>query len=86
MSFIKKEMAKTEANKYLENSTASGTEKSYLFEGFINGFMTGINTPTLSARDRGRIDEIIKALKFLEEDKMLCYADEIGFLKRIREW
>lgn len=49
---------------------------------------TNINTHThtLSARDRGRIDEIIKALKFLEEDKMLCYADEIGFLKRIREW
>ena len=41
---------------------------------------------TLSARDRGRIDEIIKALKFLEEDKMLCYADEIDFLKKIREW
>lgn len=86
MSFIKKEMAKTEANKYLENSTSSGTEKSYLFEGFVDGFMTGINTHTLSARDRGRIDEIIKALEALEQDKMLCYADEIGFLKRIREW
>ena len=86
MSFIKKEMAKTEANKYLENSTVSGTEKSYLFEGFVDGFMTGINTHTLSARDRGTIDEIIKALEALEQDKMLCYADEIGFLKRIREW
>ena len=86
MSFIKKEMAKTEAKKYLENSNASGTEKSYLFEGFVDGFMTGINTHTLSARDRGTIDEIIKALNALEQDKMLCYADEIGFLKRIREW
>lgn len=86
MSFIRKEMAKTEANKYLENSTASGTEKSYLFEGFVDGFMTGINTHTLSARDRGTIDEIIKALNALEQDKMLCYADEIGFMKRIREW
>lgn len=86
MCFIKKEMAKTEAKKYLENSTASGTEKAYIFEGFVDGFMTGINTHTLSARDRGRIDEIIKALKFLEEDKMLCYADEIDFLKKIREW
>ena len=47
---------------------------------------TNINIHMLSARDRGRIDEIIKALKFLEEDKMLCYADEIDFLKRIREW
>ena len=86
MSFIKKEMAKTEAKKYLENSTASGTEKAYIFEGFVDGFMTGINTHTLSARDRGTIDEIIKALNALEQDKMLCYADEIGFLKRIREW
>ena len=86
MSFIKKEMAKTEAKKYLKNSTASGTEKSYLFEGFVDGFMIGINTHTLSARDRGTIDEIIKALEALEQDKMLCYADEIGFLKRIREW
>ena len=86
MSFIKKEMAKTEAKKYLENSTASGTEKVYIFEGFVDGFMTGINTHTLSARDRGTIDEIIKALEALEQDKMLCYADEIGFLKRIREW
>ena len=32
---------------------------------------------TMSARDRGIIDEIIKALKFLEEDKMICYTDEI---------
>ena len=40
----------------------------------------------MSARDRGRIDEIIKALKFLEEDKMICYADEIEFLKKIRTW
>lgn len=40
----------------------------------------------MSARDRGRIDEIIKALKFLEEDKMICYADEIKFLKKIRSW
>ena len=40
----------------------------------------------MSASDRGRIDEIIKALKFLEEDKMICYADEIEFLKKIRSW
>lgn len=48
--------------------------------------MTNTSSPMLSARDRGRIDEIIKALKFLEEDKMLCYADEIDFLKKIRTW
>ena len=45
-----------------------------------------ITTSMLLARDRGTIDEIIKALEALEQDKMLCYADEIGFLKRIREW
>ena len=48
--------------------------------------VTNINTHMLSARDRGRIDEIIKALEALEQDKMLCYSDEISFLKRIREW
>lgn len=45
-----------------------------------------IKATLLSARDRGRIDEIIKALRFLEEDKMLCYSDEIEFLKKIRTW
>lgn len=45
-----------------------------------------IKATLLSARDRGRIDEIIKALKFLEEDKMICYADEIEFLNKIRSW
>lgn len=45
-----------------------------------------IKATLLSARDRGRVDEIIKALKFLEEDKMICYADEIEFLKKIRSW
>lgn len=45
-----------------------------------------IKATLLSARDRGRIDEIIKALEFLEEDKMICYADEIEFLKKIRSW
>lgn len=48
--------------------------------------MTNTSSRTLSARDRGTIDEIIKALNALEQDKMLCYADEISFLKRIREW
>lgn len=45
-----------------------------------------IESTLMSARDRGRIDEIIKALKFLEEDKMICYTDEIEFLKKIRSW
>jgi len=45
-----------------------------------------IKSTLMSARDRGRIDEIIKALKFLEDDKMICYADEIEFLKKIRSW
>ena len=45
-----------------------------------------IKSTRMSARDRGIIDEIIKALKFLEEDKMICYTDEIEFLKKIRTW
>jgi len=45
-----------------------------------------IKATLLSARDRGRIDEIIKALEFLAKDKMICYADEIEFLKKIRLW
>lgn len=53
---------------------------------FIKKEMANTSSHTLSARDRGTIDEIIKALKALEQDKMLCYADEIRFLKRIREW
>ena len=35
----------------------------------------------LTARDRGRVEEIIKALEFLEEDKLISYYDEINFLK-----
>lgn len=38
-----------------------------------------------SAADRGKIDEIIFALKSLEKDKMLCYAEEIKFLEKIRK-
>ena len=45
-----------------------------------------IKSTRMSARDRGIIDEIIKAFKFLEEDKMICYTDEIEFLKKIRTW
>lgn len=48
--------------------------------------MTNTSSSILSAGDRGRIDEIIKALEALEQDKMLCYSDEIDFLKRIRQW
>lgn len=43
------------------------------------------NKLQLSAYERGRVDEIIKALKFLEEDKMISYAEEIEFLEKIRK-
>lgn len=39
-----------------------------------------------TAQDRGRIDEIIKALKFLEKDQLLNYSLEIDFLNNIRSW
>ena len=42
------------------------------------------NKPQLSARDRGYIDEIIKALECLEKEKMLWYYEEKEFLKKIR--
>lgn len=45
--------------------------------------MDKVNT-ILSARDRGYIDEIIKALECLEKEKMIWYGEEIDFLKRIR--
>lgn len=53
---------------------------------FERHYPVPIKSSLMSARDRSRIDEIIKALKFLEEDKMICYADEIEFLKKIRTW
>ena len=45
-----------------------------------------LKSTRMSSRDRGIIDEIIKVLKFLEEDKMICYTNEIEFLKKIRTW
>ena len=36
---------------------------------------------TLTPKDRGHVEEIIKALEFLEEDKLISYYDEINFLK-----
>lgn len=36
---------------------------------------------TLTSKDRGHVEEIIKALEFLEEDKLISYYDEINFLK-----
>lgn len=38
-----------------------------------------------SATDRGYIDEIISALKVLGKEKMICYADEINWLKQLRK-
>lgn len=39
---------------------------------------------TLTARDRGYIDEIIMALTNYGNEKMISYHEEIEFLKRIR--
>jgi len=38
-----------------------------------------------TATDRGYIDEIISALKVLGKEKMICYADEINWLKQLRK-
>ena len=40
---------------------------------------------TLSAADRGIIDEIIFALNSLGEEKMISYHKEIEFLNKIRK-
>ena len=42
-------------------------------------------TPSFTARDRGYIDEIIKALTAFGEQNMISYHEEIEFLKRIRK-
>lgn len=38
-----------------------------------------------TATDRGYIDEIVSALKVLGKEKMICYADEIHWLKQLRK-
>lgn len=43
------------------------------------------NPAILSARDRGYIDEIIRALTNYGDEKMISYHEEIEFLKRIRK-
>lgn len=43
------------------------------------------NPAILSARDRGYIDEIIRALINYGDEKMISYHEEIEFLKRIRK-
>ena len=48
---------------------------------------TSVLTGSIScftARDRGYIDEIIKALTAFGEQNMISYHEEIEFLKRIR--
>ena len=56
----------------------NGTNTYYYFKRVIEHRFT--------AQDRGRIDDIIHALQFLEKDKMLSYADEIELLNNIRLW
>lgn len=93
MGFIEKEIIEKQAKTYIDELTESShyryvsdLAKSYIFSGYISGATWGRQSKSLSVRDRGRIDEIIKALEFLEKDKMLCYADEIEFLNKIRNW
>lgn len=40
----------------------------------------------LTAHDRGKIDEIVKALRYLETEHLISYSEEIDFLYKIREW
>ena len=45
-----------------------------------------MNEKTLTAYDCGKIDEIIKALRYLETEYLINYSDEIDFLYKISEW
>lgn len=42
--------------------------------------------PTLTSEDRGKIDEIVEALYYLETEHLINYSEEIDFLYKIREW
>ncbi len=44
------------------------------------------NVKSLSSYERGRIDNIILALRTLEEEKLISYTEEINFLFKIRTW
>ena len=43
-------------------------------------------TLILTASDRGKIDEIVEALRYLETEHLISYSEEIDFLYKIREW
>lgn len=40
----------------------------------------------LSSYERGRIDDIILALRTLGNEKLISYTEEINFLLKIRNW
>ena len=57
--------------------------------GFIDGALWADNNPKetkLSAADRGAIDEVIIALKYLENEKMMSFYKEIEALQKIRKY
>lgn len=41
---------------------------------------------SLSSYERGRIDDIILALRTLGDEKLISYTEEINFLLKIRNW
>lgn len=41
---------------------------------------------SLSSYERGRIDDIILALRTLGDEKLISYTEEIDFLLKIRNW
>lgn len=44
------------------------------------------NSKWLSSYERGRIDDIILALRTLGNEKLISYTEEINFLLKIRNW
>lgn len=44
------------------------------------------NSKRLSSYERGRIDDIVLALRTLGNEKLISYTEEINFLCKIRNW
>lgn len=71
----------------VKSPVSKGVNSAYGI-GFIEGATWADEHPkqiTLSAADRGIIDEIIFALNSLGKEKMISYHKEIEFLNKIRK-
>jgi len=87
---VKAAKAKEEKTDFCElvKSPVSRGVNSAFGIGFLEGAVWADENPkqiTLSAADRGTIDEIIFALNSLGKEKMISYSKEIEFLNKIQK-